>query len=108
MPITPKTLKRALGQYHTFASLVQNGYSDTVPLPNGESICFWDLLLGWDALTHKQQTAVFLHCILDLDGATTAKAMGYTSDFSADIVRKYAMDGLKKMVKRHNANGDGQ
>lgn len=101
MSISVKTLKRVLSNYYMFYSLVKQGYSDTVKLPGGDEICFWDLLDGFETLPQKQKEAVFFHVILDLDGATVARIMGNDSERADVAVRMNAMRGLRKMVSLH-------
>ena len=101
MAISTKTLKRILANYYVFESLIQQGCTDTLSLPGGEEVCFWDLLRGFEQLPQKQKEAVFFHVLLDLDADTVSQITGGNSERADAAVRMNAQRGLRKMASLH-------
>lgn len=96
----PEFLREALRHWREFRTVIQEGGDGVISDPEtGESLCYFDMFLGWDTLTERQKQAVFYWVICDMTEQDAAIAMGYDPNRGTAHVRDYAMRGVEKMAK---------
>jgi hypothetical protein len=103
VPVDPRFLRECLRRRDEFRHVVASSGNDIINGEGdfeGQSICFWDLFLGWSSLTHKQRQAVFLLVLCDYSEADAALMLGFPRNRRTYISDRVS-SALRRMAEFH-------